>query len=396
VSSLETLGLDLVPVRKQRGPILRDRFGLDGGLAANAVKVVGTLPMLLRSPRGRRAGVALLAAAGIVAAPASSAHTAVAPGVGPEYGFSTGAGPGTVTTFGGGTLDRYFGSARSVGATLVRLDARRADRALSSRVAHAQAAGLHVELIVSLTGTPTPRAYARTCRTIAAVYRPRGVLRFEMGNEPNLRTTFHAQPAPKLWARQELACARAIRAVARDAHIVTGGLAPYGRYGSVAADGSSMNPLTFLQRAYAAGLRKAPIDAIGWHPYSFHANGTAAAMLSTSDPGSAWAQLAWTTPSLRSVMAANGDSGLRVDATEWGAPTNSHGFDDGVSEDEQARLMTMGIAAWKTYPWHGDLLVYSWLDRGTSSTSREDHFGLLRPDFSPKPAANAFKGAVDG
>ena len=354
------------------------------------------LRMRLRSLRGRRAGVALLIAAGIAAAPASSARTATTPSVGPEYGFSAGAGPGTVTTFGRNTLDRYFGSARSVGATLVRLDARRADRALAFRVARAQAAGLHVALIISLTGTRTPRAYASSCRTIAAVYRPRGVLRFEMGNEPNLRTTFHAKPAPKLWGAQQLACARAIRLVARDAHIVTGGLAPYGRYGSVALDGSAMNPLTFLQRAYRAGLRKAPIDAIGWHPYSFRANGTAADMLSTVDPASAWAQLAWTTPSLRSLMAANGDAGLRVDATEWGAPTNSGRFADGVTEDEQARLMTTGIAAWKTYPWHGDLLVYSWLDRGSSSSSREDHFGLLRPDFSPKPAAGAFEGAVGG
>lgn len=349
--------------------------------------------MRSQSLRGRRAGVALLAAAGIVAAPASSARTATS-SVGPEFGFSSGAGPGTVTTFGRSTLDRYFTTARSVGATVVRLDAWRADRALAVRVGRAQAAGLHVELIISLRGATPPATYARTCRTIAATYRPRGVLRFELGNEPNLRSTYHANPAPKLWARQQLACSRAIRAAARDAHIVTGGLAAWGRYGSVAADGSAINPLTFLQRAYAAGLRKAPIDAIGWHPYSFRTNGSASDMLSTEQATSAWAQMAWTTPSVRSLMAANGDTDLRIDATEWGAPTNTGAFTAGVAEDEQAKLIGMGIAAWKTYPWHGDLLVYSWLDRGSSSTSREDHFGLLRPDFSPKPGAAAFQAAV--
>jgi hypothetical protein len=334
----------------------------------------------------------LLIAAGIVAAPAWSARTATA--VPPEFGFSSGAGPGTVTTFGRSTIDRYFASARSVGATVVRLDAWRADRALAFRVGRAQAAGLHVELIISLAGATPPAKYGRTCRTIAAIYRPRGVIRFEMGNEPNLRSTYHANPAPRRWARQQLACSRAIRAAARDAHIVTGGLAPFGRYGSVAPDGTRINPVTFLQRAYSAGLRKAPIDAVGWHPYSFRTSGNAADMLSTEQPTSAWAQMAWTTTSVRSLMEANGDSNLRIDATEWGAPTNTSAFTAGVTEEEQANLMAQGIAVWKTYPWHGDLLVYSWLDRGTSSTSREDHFGLLRPDFSPKPAAAAFQAAV--
>jgi cellulase (glycosyl hydrolase family 5) len=348
--------------------------------------------MRLRCPPGRRSCAVLLIAAGIVAAPASSARTAI--DVSPEFGFSPGAGPGTVTTFGRAVLDRYFGSARSVGATVVRLDASRADRALAFRVARAQVAGLHVELIISLHGRKAPATYARTCRTIAAIYRPRGVMRFEMGNEPNARTTYHANPAPRFWARQQLACARAIRSAAGDAHIVTGGLAPFGRYGWVARDGSEMNPLTFLRRAYAAGLRKTPIDAIGWHPYSFRTNGSASDMLSTDQPTNAWAQMAWTTPSVRSLMQANGDENLRIDATEWGAPTNTSAYTEGVSEGEQAKLIAQGIAAWKTYPWHGDLLVYSWLDRGTSSTSKEDHFGLLRQDFSPKPAAAAFQTAV--
>jgi len=230
---------------------------------------------------------------------------------------------------------------------------------------------------------------------VAKIYRRRGVRRFEMGNEPNRIGGYGTGPNPELWARQQVGCAKAIRSVVRDAHIATGGLAPYGRYGDAAPDGSGLNPLNFLERAYAAGLRRAQIDAIGWHPYSFYAGATAVEMLSTVEPSSAWAQMAWTVPSARSLMDANGDRRLRIDASEWGAPTNDGAFVDGVSEDEQANLMTSGIAAWKTYPWHGDLIVYSWLDRGRSA-SREDHFGLLRPDFTPKPAAEAFQAAVAG
>jgi hypothetical protein len=347
-------------------------------------------------PHGRATRNALLGLIGAAAVALPASTSAGTTAVAPEYGFSLGAGPGTVTSLGRQVLDRYLVTARSAGATLVRLDAWTTDRALALRMARAQAAGLHVELMISLTGAMTPSAYARTCRRVATIYRPRGVRRFEMGNEPNRVGGYRATPNPKLWARQELACARAIRAVAHDAHIVSGGLAPYGRYGDVAADGTGLNPLSFLERAYAAGLRRAPIDAIGWHPYSFRAGATAAEMLSTAQPSSAWAQMAWTTPSVRSLMNANGDGNRHIDATEWGAPTNDGTFVDGVSEEEQANLMTLGIAAWKTYPWHGDLLVHTWLDRGRSSDSREDHFGLLRPDFTPKPAASAFQAAVGG
>jgi hypothetical protein len=332
-------------------------------------------------------------AVAVVATPAATSARTTGDN-GPEFGFSPGAGPGTVTQFERSRLDRYYVTARSVGATLVRLDAWRIDRALAFRVARAQTAGLHVELIVKLTGAMTPAAYARTCGRIAKLYRPRGVRNFEMGNEPNRSSGYRARPNARLWARQQGACARAIRAVARDAHIVTGGLAPYGLYGDVAAGGMALNPLTFLERAYRAGLRTAPIDAVGWHPYSFRSGATAIEMVATDQPSSAWAQMAWTTPSVRSLMSANGDAALRIDATEWGAPTNGGGYADGVTEAEQASLMALGIAAWKTYPWHGDLLVYSWLDRGTSPTWREDHFGLLRPDFTPKPAAAAFQSAV--
>jgi hypothetical protein len=336
----------------------------------------------------------LLIAVAAVATPASSARNAAT--TSPEFGFSPGAGPGTVTQFERHVLDRYFASARSVGATLVRLDAWRTDRALAFRVARAQAAGLHVELSIKLTGAVAPGAYGRTCRQVAKIYRPRGVRSFEMGNEPNRASVYRARPNPKLWGKQQRSCARAIRAVASDAHIVSGGLAPYGRYGEAAADGTAMNPLTFLKRAYASGLRTAPIDAVGWHPYNFRSAATAVEMISTGIPSSAWAQMAWTTPNVRSLMIANGDGKLRIDATEWGAPTNAGDYTEGVSEEEQANLMTLGIAAWKTYPWHGDLLVYSWLDRGSSTTVREDHFGLLRPDFTPKPAAAAFQAVVAG
>src|SRR5262249_32615649 len=143
--------------------------------------------------------------------------------------------------------------------------------------------------------------------------------------------------AARVCARDPLGCARRPHRQRRPRRV--------GRYGSVAPDGSAINPLTFLERAYKAGLRKAPIDAIGWQPHSCRANGSASDMLSTDQPTSAWAQMAWTTPNARSLMEANGDANLRIDATEWGAPTNTSAFTTGVTEEEQAKLIAAGIAA---------------------------------------------------
>ena len=44
----------------------------------------------------------------------------------------------------------------------------------------------------------------------------------------------------------------------------------------------------------------------------------------------------------------------------------------------------------------GPFFLYSLRDMGTNPTDREDNFGLLRNDYSPKPAMAAFDAAVSG
>ncbi len=48
------------------------------------------------------------------------------------------------------------------------------------------------------------------------------------------------------------------------------------------------------------------------------------------------------------------------------------------------------------YDWGGPLFVYQGRDYGTDKSDRENFFGLLRHDFSPKPSYRAYQDAVAG
>ncbi len=101
----------------------------------------------------------------------------------------------------------------------------------------------------------------------------------------------------------------------------------------------------------------------------------------------------WGGPSMRSVMQANGDGAKKIWGTEFGAPTNGP---NGVSEQAQAQAITKAYALWKTYDWAGPLFTYQMRDYGTDPSNRENFFGLLRHNFSQKPAYGAYRAAAEG
>jgi polysaccharide biosynthesis protein PslG len=59
-------------------------------------------------------------------------------------------------------------------------------------------------------------------------------------------------------------------------------------------------------------------------------------------------------------------------------------------------MITNAISLVRSYDWAGPLFWYSGRDLGTSTSSRENFFGLLRNDFSRKPAYAAYKAAAPG
>jgi hypothetical protein len=210
-------------------------------------------------------------------------------------------------------------------------------------------------------------------------YRAFGVRAYEIWNEPNIADFWAPGPDPAGYTRLLEQAYRGIKRADPHATVVSAGLSPSATYG--VSDPQHMNPLTFLEQMYANGAR-ASMDAVGWHPYNFP-EGFA------YHPGSAWSQMAATTPSARSIMRANGDAKKKIWATEWGAPTGAS--TKSLSEAEQARLVTISLARFTAWRWAGPTFLYSLRDTGTNAADVEQNFGLVRNNWSKKPAYDAFR-----
>jgi hypothetical protein len=232
---------------------------------------------------------------------------------------------------------------------------------------------------------PPDRAadYAAFAAHAVRHYAPMGVRHWEIWNEPNIPEFWSSGPDARAYTALLRAAYTAIKESDPAATVVSAGLSPYGAHGDVSGDGR-INPLTFLERMYAAGA-KGHVDAIGYHPYNFP-GGLA------FHAASAWSQLTETNPSVRSIMSANGDDEKQVWATEFGAPTR--GGPGAITEEQQATLVADSYRAFGSYSWAGPLFWYSFRDLGVSGTDREFFFGLVRNDFSPKPAYAAFQQAA--
>ena len=264
---------------------------------------------------------------------------------------------------------------------------------LDQAVASVRAAGMSVDLIVdgcppwaAVSGTsgddsPQPASsakYAHWAAEVAARYAPKGVSTFEIWNEQNSVAFWQPAPNPAAYTADLIAADKAIKKVDPSALVLSGGLAPETN------GGRDINAITFLQRMYAYGAQ-GHFDGVGYHPYSYPA------LPNTYDSWSGWSQMGQTSPSIRSVMAANGDSGKRIYITEVGAPS---GGPWRVGQTSQAAEFTQAIGAAKATSWIGGIYLYSWQDEGTDTSNNEDWFGLLTAAGVHKPAYTAVKNAI--
>lgn len=241
-----------------------------------------------------------------------------------------------------------------------------------------------------------PAQYATYAAAAATHYAPMGVHAWEIWNEPNLASNWGPAANGASYEQFLKAAYVAIKAVDPTATVISGGLSPAGTdsQGDVA-------PVTFLQQMYAAGAQPY-MDGVGFHPYSFPA------MPLNYFGWNAWSQMYSTTPSIRSVMIANGDANKPVWMTEVGAPTNGPGklessatdttfagSPDHVTEALQALTMSEMMTTAESMPWAGPLLWYSYKDDGTSTSTIENFFGVVRADGSDKPAYYTYKSIAD-
>jgi hypothetical protein len=252
-----------------------------------------------------------------------------------------------------------------------------------------EAAGMSADLIIDDTppwarnaaadetwGEPASAAtYATFAGAVAAHYGPMGVKTYEIWNEENIQAFWYPAPNPTLYTAMLKDAYTAIKAVEPNSTVISGGLAP-------ATDTSvgDIAPIEFLQDIYADG-GQGSFDAVGDHAYSFPA------LPDTFETWSPWSQMDQTSPSLRSVMAANGDSAKQIWITEIGAPTAGP---DGVGTTFQAEDVTQAIAGAKVTPWIGAVFFYTYEDAATDP----DYYGLLNADGSAKPAWAALAAAL--
>jgi hypothetical protein len=93
---------------------------------------------------------------------------------------------------------------------------------------------------------------------------------------------------------------------------------------------------------------------------------------------------------MHDVMIDGGDARKPIWITECGAPTGTAPV--AVSEETQAQTVRIMLRAARDVAWLGPAFVYSIRDSGTDRSDPEQNFGILRRDFSPKPAYSVVRG----
>lgn len=201
---------------------------------------------------------------------------------------------------------------------------------------------------------PAPQDYAMFAQTVANHYAGQIKL-WEAGNEPNQDGFWYPQADATAYTALLKAAYPAIKAVDPNAKVISAGL-------------SQASPISFLTQMYASGA-KGYFDYLGMHPYT-----------QPSPPSFG------VLDSLRSVMANNGDGNKQIMVTEVGWPTYSGS--SGVTEANQATYINQvyQMIINGNYDYVPIACLYDFLDDGTDPNNAEDNFGLLRSDYSQKPA----------
>lgn len=232
-----------------------------------------------------------------------------------------------------------------------------------------------------------PADYAEFMQFLVSRFRGK-VDAWEVWNEPNLQRFWSSGPNPGDYARLLRAAYPAIKAGDPNAKVVFGGV--------------SGNDYSFLEGAYAAGA-KGNFDVMATHPYTYCGSSGPADVRHGFD-GRISRDSFLGYREVRATMAARGDA-KPIWFTEFGWNTSSTSCDPGagiwqggVTEAKQADHLYHAFKMIEADPYVQVALWYNfrgnyWENDGDSPEAR---YGLLRTDFSPKPAYGAFKAFATG
>lgn len=218
-----------------------------------------------------------------------------------------------------------------------------------------------------LVGVSDPNTYATFAAAVAQRYGSQ-IAAYEIWNEPNA-VTFLAPSNPGAYTAMLKAAYTAIKAVSPNATVIAGVL------GAVTTvPGMSLAPQQFLAGMYAAGAQGF-FDALSFHPYNYTLPFSAGAGVTNSPLEQVKA--------LYALMAANGDSALKIWATEFGNPTTP----GGINQTQQAQMLRDFVTAWSNLPFAGPAYVYTAADLHSGYLLDENNFGLFTTGGIPKLAA---------
>jgi hypothetical protein len=333
-----------------------------------------------------------------------------------DYGIAAG---GDLIWYPQDRLDEYFASLKALGVGWVRWDmdwsAIQPDNAATyawqgpDRVA-ATAAKYGISSLAIITIAPQwaldpsagcsvdqhcppldPAAFAHFASEAATRYKG-SISTWEIWNEPNLNALWRVAAHGAGYPAYLKAAYTAIKQVEPSAVVLSGGLA------AAADTGTNTSPITFIRSLYTGGAQNY-FDAVALHPYSYP---VAASYIASWN---SWQQMA----GIHQVMVENGDSAKKIWVTEYGAPTGGPGSSktlnqlsfvygaDYMTESVQQQLLGDVISLYKqNRDWVGPFFWYSFRDIGTSNSTPENFFGLLRYDGSQKPAYQLFAQVVAG
>lgn len=220
--------------------------------------------------------------------------------------------------------------------------------------------------------------YANFASRLVSYFGPLGVHTWEIWNEQNLGNFWVPAPNPSAYVALLQAAYTAIHRLDATAVVITGGLA------QVANTTTTMHVLDFVANMYRYGAA-GYFDAVGDHPYD-----------SPRLPSESynWHLMFATSPSIRSIMTANGDAGKRIWITEFGAPTNGTSpWGTVVTESRQAQILAEAYALVPTYTWAGPLFWYNFRDfcPYDPNSSADCFYGLIRYDGSNKSGAESYR-----